>query len=110
MSEIIGQTIELFVNFRDESKITSPPGHEITKSYYVIANVLEELAAYIFRVGVLKMEAAGSTEMLLSTYQTTRSHNPEDRSVNHTTANMIMITLGGRDTHGTSAGATNLPD
>jgi hypothetical protein len=65
--------------------------------------------------GVLKMEIAGSSEMLLSTYQTTRSHNPEDlqcksspRSNCHVTGNMTMKTFGGRDARGASGGATYL--
>ena len=53
---------------------------------------METVSCFETLTGVLKMEGAVSSEMFLSTYQTTRSHNPEDRSVNHVTAGATYLT------------------
>jgi hypothetical protein len=50
-------------------------GHE---DWQMLTNVLEKFAAFIFNSFTLKMEAAGSSEMLITIYQTTEDHMPED--------------------------------
>jgi hypothetical protein len=42
-------------------------------------HVSKEYTSSIFTADVLKMEAVCSSEMLVSTYKSTRRYNPEDR-------------------------------
>lgn len=40
-------------------------------------DILKELAAYLFRIDILKMEAADSSNIIVCTYQMTQCHLPE---------------------------------
>jgi hypothetical protein len=50
-------------------------GHE---DWQMLTNISEKFAAFIFNSFTLRLEAAGSSEMLITIYQTTEDHMPED--------------------------------